>query len=167
MSESPKFYQITKKYKSRFEKRKDRLASRSTAYCFRKTEERYPYVTAAAAQQQLSSSSSSSRSSSGGGGGGGGEGGVGGGSTASLFCTAVAVAPERRGHIKNMVDTSSPRLISNSILVHMFWPPLLLDLLLLCRRRRRRRYCCCCCCCCAVTRFCVRSEKHKMRNSLL
>ena len=93
MSESPKFYQITKKYKSRFEKRKDRLASRSTAYCFRKTEERYPYVTAAAAQQQLSSSSSSSRSSSGGGGGGGGEGGVGGGSTASLFGTAVAAPP--------------------------------------------------------------------------
>ena len=30
-----------------------------------------------------------------------------------------------------MVDTSSPRLKSRSILVHMFWPPLLLDLLLL------------------------------------
>ena len=29
-----------------------------------------------------------------------------------------------------MVDTS-PRLMSSSILVHMFWPPLLLDLLLL------------------------------------
>ena len=39
-----------------------------------------------------------------------------------------------------MVDTSSPRLMSKSILVHMFWPPLLLDLLLLlCRRRRRSR----------------------------
>ena len=51
----------------------------------------------------------------------------------------------------------------------MFWPPLLLDLLLLllCRRRRRRRYYCCCCCCCAVTRSCVRSIKHKTRNSLL
>ena len=52
----------------------------------------------------------------------------------------------------------------------MFWPPLLLYLLLLlCRRRRRRRYCYCycCCCCCAVTRFCVRSKKHKTRNSLL
>ena len=31
MSESPKFHQITKKFKSRIEKRKDRLASRSTA----------------------------------------------------------------------------------------------------------------------------------------
>ena len=30
-----------------------------------------------------------------------------------------------------MVDTSSPRLMSISVLVHMFWPPLLLDLLLL------------------------------------
>ena len=50
----------------------------------------------------------------------------------------------------------------------MFWPPLLLDLLLLllCHRRRRRRYYCCCCCC-AVTRSCVRSIQHKMRNSLL
>ena len=60
--------------------------------------------------------------------------------------------------------------MSRSILVHMFWPPLLLDLLLLlllCRRRRRRYYCCCCCCCCAVTRSCVRSKKHKTRNSLL
>ena len=38
------------------EKRKDRLASRSTAYFFRNTEKRYPYVTTAAAQQQLSSS---------------------------------------------------------------------------------------------------------------
>ena len=52
----------------------------------------------------------------------------------------------------------------------MFWPPLLLDLLLLLCRRSRRRYCycyCCCCCCYAVTRFCVRSKKHKTRNSLL
>ena len=67
-----------------------------------------------------------------------------------------------------MVDTSSPRLMSRSILVHMFWPPLLLDLLLLllCRRRRRRRYYCCCCCC-AVTLSCVRSKKRKTRNSLL
>ena len=69
---------------------------------------------------------------------------------------------------ENMVDTS-PRLMSSSILVHTFWPPLLLDLLLLlCRRRRRRRrryYCCCCCY--AVTRSCVRSKKHKTRNSLL
>ena len=58
--------------------------------------------------------------------------------------------------------------MSSSILVRMFWPPLLLDLLLLllCRRRRRRRYYCCCCCC-AVTRSCVRSIKHKTRNSLL
>ena len=56
MSESPKFHQITKKYKFRIEKRKDRLASRSTAYLFRNTEKRYPYVTTAAAQQQLSSS---------------------------------------------------------------------------------------------------------------
>ena len=67
-----------------------------------------------------------------------------------------------------MVDTS-PRLMSSSILVRMFWPTLLLDLLLLlllCRRRRRRRYYCCCCCC-AVTRSCVRSVKHKTRNSLL
>ena len=65
-----------------------------------------------------------------------------------------------------MVDTS-PRLMSSSILVRVFWPPLLLDLLLLllCRRRRRRRYYCCCCC--AVTRSCVRSIKHKTRNSLL
>ena len=47
----------------------------------------------------------------------------------------------------------------------MFWPPLLLDLLLLllCRRRRRRRRYYCCCCCCS----CVRSIKHKTRNSLL
>ena len=38
--------------------------------------------------------------------------------------------------------------VDTSILVHMFWPPLLLNLLLLlCRRRRRRRYCYCCCCC--------------------
>ena len=68
----------------------------------------------------------------------------------------------------NMVDTS-PLLMSCSILVRMFWPPLLLDLLLLllCRRRRRCRYYCCCCCCCAVTRPCVRSIKHKTRNSLL
>ena len=66
-----------------------------------------------------------------------------------------------------MLDTS-PRLMSSSILVRMFWPPLLLALLLLllCRRRRRRRYYCCCCCC-AVTRSCVRSIKHKTRNSLL
>ena len=57
MSESPKFRQITK-YKSRIEKRKDRLALRSTAsYFFRNTEKRYPYVTKAAAQQQHSSSS--------------------------------------------------------------------------------------------------------------
>ena len=52
----------------------------------------------------------------------------------------------------------------------MFWPPLLLDLLLLLLllcRRRRRRYCYCYCCCCAVTRFCMRSKKHKTRNSLL
>ena len=56
MSESPKFHQITQKYKSRIEKRKDRLASRSTAYFFRNTENRYPYVTTAAAQHQLSSS---------------------------------------------------------------------------------------------------------------
>ena len=64
----------------------------------------------------------------------------------------------------NMVDTS-PRLMSSSILVRMFWPPLLLDLLLLllCRRRRRRRRYYCCCCCCS----CVRSIKHKTRNSLL
>ena len=34
------------------------------------------------------------------------------------------------------------------------------------RRCRRRRYYCCCCCC-AVTRSCVRSIKHKTRNSLL
>ena len=65
-----------------------------------------------------------------------------------------------------MVDTSSPRLMSRSILVHMFWPPLLLDLLLLLLCRRRRRYYCCCCCC-AVTRSCVRSKKHKTRNSRL
>ena len=56
MSESPKLHQITKHYKSRIEKRKDRLASRSTAHFFRNTEKRYPYVTTAAAQQQLSSS---------------------------------------------------------------------------------------------------------------
>ena len=30
-----------------------------------------------------------------------------------------------------MADISSPRLMSNSILVHMFWTPLLLALLLL------------------------------------
>ena len=55
MSESPKFRQITK-YKSRTEKRKDRLALRSTAsYFFRSTAKRYPYVTKAAAQQQHSS----------------------------------------------------------------------------------------------------------------
>ena len=30
-----------------------------------------------------------------------------------------------------MADISSPRLMSNSILVYMFWPPLLLALLLL------------------------------------
>ena len=53
--ESPKFHQISKKYESRIEKRKDRLASRSTAYFFRNTEKRYH--TTAAAQQQLSSSS--------------------------------------------------------------------------------------------------------------
>ena len=67
-----------------------------------------------------------------------------------------------------MVDTSSPRLMSRSILVHMFWPPLLLDLLLLlCRRRRPRSRYYRCCCCCAVTRSCVRSKKRKTRNSLL
>ena len=68
-----------------------------------------------------------------------------------------------------MVDTSSPRPMSRSILVHMFWPPLLLDLLLLLcrRRRRRRRYYCYCCCCCAVTCSCVRSKKHKTIHSLL
>ena len=80
-----------------------------------------------------------------------------------------------------MVDTSSPRLMSElkryfypsagglekSIRVHMFWPPLLLDLLLLLLCRRRRYCycycccCCCCCCCCAVTRFCVRSKNTK------
>ena len=69
---------------------------------------------------------------------------------------------------KNVVDTSSPRLMSRSILVHMFWPPLLLDLLLLlCRRRCRYYCCCCCCCCCGVTRSCVCPKKHKTRNSLL
>ena len=68
-------------------------------------------MTKAAAQQQHS------RSSSGGGGGGGGvEGGVGGGSTASLFlhsCRSSTVVhqKERRG-VKKMVDTSSPRLMS-------------------------------------------------------
>ena len=56
MIESPKFHQITKKYKYNIEKRKDRLASRSTAYFFRNTDKRYPFVTTAAAQQQLSSS---------------------------------------------------------------------------------------------------------------
>ena len=56
MSESPKFHQITKKYKSRIEKRNDRLASRSAACFFRNTEKRYLYVTTAAAQQQHSSS---------------------------------------------------------------------------------------------------------------
>ena len=63
MSESPKFRQITKKYKSRIEKRKDRLALRSTAsYLFcRNTEKRYPYLcdkssSSAAAQQQPSRS---------------------------------------------------------------------------------------------------------------
>ena len=56
MIESPKFHQITKNDKSGIEKRKDRLASRSTAHFFRNTEKRYPYVTTAAAQQQLSSS---------------------------------------------------------------------------------------------------------------
>ena len=112
----------------------------------------------AAAQQQHSSSS---RSSSGGGGGGGGEGGVGGGSTASFFshsCRSSTRGPpegEERPYFvpwyKKMVDASSPRLMSRSILVHIFWPPLLLDLLLLLLLcRRRRRYCCCCCCCCAV-----------------
>ena len=91
-----------KKYKSRVEKRKDRLALRSTAsYFFRNTEKRFPYVTTAAAQQQHS------RSSSGGGGSGAGECGVGGGSTASLFlhsCRSITVVhqKERRGHIKNI-----------------------------------------------------------------
>ena len=56
MSESPKFHHTTKKYKSRIEKRIDRLASRSIAYFFRDTETRYPCVTTAAAQQRLSSS---------------------------------------------------------------------------------------------------------------
>ena len=37
------------------------------------------------------------------------------------------------------------RYVDTSILVHMFWPPLLLNLLLL-LLCRRRRYCCCCCC---------------------
>ena len=66
--------------------------------------------------------------------------------------------------------------MSSSILVYMFWPPLLPTLLLLCRRgRRRRNYCCCCycccccccccsCCCCAVTRSCVRSTKKKTQS---
>ena len=93
------------------------MASRSTAYFFRNTEKRYPYVTTAAAQQQQHS-----RSSSGGGGGGGGEGGVGGGNTASLFLhscgsSTLVHQKEGRGHIKNMVDTSSPRLMSKLILV--------------------------------------------------
>ena len=99
MSESPKFHQITKNTNlvSKKEKKKDRIATRSTASdFFRATEKRYPYVTTAAAQQQQQQHS---RSSSGGGGGGGGEGGVGGGSTANIFCTAVAAAPwsTRRG----------------------------------------------------------------------
>ena len=56
MIESRKFHQVTK-HKSRIEKRKDRLALRSTAsYFFRNTEKRYPYVTTTTAQQQLSSS---------------------------------------------------------------------------------------------------------------
>ena len=70
--------------------------------------------------------------------------------------------PEREERpYKNMVDTSSPRLMSRSILVHRFWPPLMLDLLQLLCRLRRRYYCCCCCFCCAVSRPCVRSKKHK------
>ena len=60
MSESPKFRQIQKKYKSRIEKRKERLALRSTASCLfcGNTEKRYPYVTKAAAAEQQHSSSS-------------------------------------------------------------------------------------------------------------
>ena len=61
MNESPKFRQITK-YKSRIEKRKERLAFRSTAsYVFRNTKKRYPYMTKAADQQQHSSSSAAAQ----------------------------------------------------------------------------------------------------------
>ena len=121
ISESPKFHQIKKKQISYRKKGKIGWHRGSTAYFFRNTEKRYPYVTTAAAQQQQQQHSRSSG---------------GGGSTASLFlhsCRSSTVVhqKERRGHIKNMVDKSSRRLMSNSILVHMFWPPLLLNLLLL------------------------------------
>ena len=129
MSESPKFHQITKKCKSRIEKRKDRLVSRSTAYFLRNTEKRYPYVTTTAAQQQLSSSSAAAaaqqkqqrrrwwwwrrrrrrrrrRRQHG----------------KPFFCTAscrsstVVHQKERRDHKNNMVDTSSYRLMYNTVL---------------------------------------------------
>ena len=133
MAEIPS-YISRKKYKSRIEKRKDRWASRSTASFFRSTGEEVPVCdnssSTAAAQQQRSSSTAAaqqqqkqqSRCSRGGGGGDGGEGGVGGGNTASLFwhsCRSITMVhqKERRGHEKNMVDTSSPRLMSKLILV--------------------------------------------------
>ena len=66
MSKSPKFHQITRKYKYRIEKRKDRLTSRSTAAYLFRTGEEVPVCdnssSTAAGQQQLSSSSSSSSS---------------------------------------------------------------------------------------------------------
>ena len=162
MSKSPKFHQTTKNtwYKSRICRKKKKgkiktgwhreaqhhsfLGTRRSGTSMQQQQQHSSNSAGAQQQQQQHS-----RSSSGGGDGGGGEGGVGGGSTASLFlqnCRSSTVVhqKERRGHINKTVETPSPRL--TSILVHMLWPPLLLDLLLLCRRRRR--YCCCCCCCC-------------------
>ena len=80
-----------KKYKSRIEKRKNRLASRSAATIsdFRNTEETYPYVTTAAAAQQQQQQQHI-RSSGGDGGDGGG------GSTASLFFHSCRSSTKRR-----------------------------------------------------------------------
>ena len=167
----------SQKYKSRTEKRKDRLPLRSTASCFlRNTEKRYPYVTKAAAQQHHSRSSSGGR-----GRGGGGESGVGGGSTASLFlhscCSSTVVhQKERRWFKKDGRHVITPP----DVWAQALFLPI--------RRRIKKKYARTYVLaspvagpataaavpppptppplCCAVTRFCVRSKKHKTRNSL-
>ena len=91
-------------------------------------------MTTAAAQQELRNSTAAaqqqeqqhSRSSGGAGGDGRGEGGVDGGSPASLFlhsCRSSTVVhqKERRGHIINMVDTLSPRLMPSLTLGLLLW----------------------------------------------
>ena len=143
MSEWPKFHHIYHEKNTNLVSKKGKIGGhREAQHLFLGArEKRCPYVTTAAAQQQHSSSAAAaqqqrssstaaaqqqqkqqSRCSRGGGGGDGGEGGVGGGNTASLFwhgCRSITMVhqKERRGHIKNMVDTSSPRLMSKLILV--------------------------------------------------